>query len=383
MPTRLESGLKINSGNTKAMNDDVYDTFLNMVYQIVPWETNAIKYPSIMWRCIILLMIIFMRCAVDGLLTEKWNEYYHWTCVIPEEKKTCDSNTDPDFMKYYNLQIGDIYWKCHYPLMIVLCGDGTDFPQTNVTNGSIGLIKMHIYTNKHLQQTLLIALLFMIAGVSHYNENVIEIYQNSSYKLGIKGGISFLSTKAKCKLVCDWFRYDNGDWPWVATIVQRCQHHSGNYPFIYWIKHIGKKFVAVKNSAEKLFKAIKSGIKDEHMPWNFDIDKIKPHDNFYCLPTEYHFKSWVQQIEDYMSQLKNIDKLTTEQKHQKRRKYANKNGIPLLYATRLILVQYILDLLHAILRCVCFWIVVLGVVLYCPYRRSIDEVCAVLSHLCM
>lgn len=380
---KLESGLKINSGNTRAMNNESYDKFMNMVYSIVPWESPSDKSKPIIWRSILLIMIIFMRCTIDGILTEKWNEYYHWTCIVEEEQKICDENTNEDFMNHYQLSIGDTYWKNPHPLMVVLCGDGSDIPKTNADTGSFALAKFHIFTHEHLQQTLMIATLFMFAGLSHYEQIVIDCYQKCSKKLGKDGGFAVFSEKARCKMLVDWFRYDNGDWPWVATIVQKCFHHSADYPFIYWLKYIGKTYITVKKTHEKMFKAVKAGIKDEHMPWNLNIDDIKDTDNFYTLAQEEHFEYWQKQVEEFIDNLPNVDQLTKEQKHMKRRNYAHDHGIPLLYETSVVLVQYCLDLTHAILRIVSFWICVLVILLFCIYVRTIAEVCTVLSHLCM
>ena len=378
------SGLKMNVNNSRKKNEKCYKTFLNMVYKVVKWETNPVKYPRTMWRNILLMVIIFMRCVVDGLMTEKWNEYFHWRCVREEECKYTDENTDPEFLNYYGLQKNEKYWMCKHDLMLILHGDSIDVQKTptDVKDISFGIVKCAVFTDKHLQQTLMVAVLFMISGYIHYNQVVTDVYQLCSKRLGKGGGLSWWSNKAKCKMCSKWYRCDNGDWPWVATVVHRCPTHAGHFPFIYWIKHIGKAFVAVKKTPRKIFEAIKAGIKEEHMPWNLDIDKISEFDTFYCLALEYHWKSWMNEMEDAMSKIRNFNKLSHQKQHRKRLNYANENYIALLYKTPLALIQYIFDIMHAIISCVRLWIYAMTVVLYCPFRLPIESVCGCMAHIC-
>ena len=380
-----ESGLRLNHGNTRYMNQKMWKKFLSMIYNIVKWRRNKHLYPKTIWRPILLMVIIYMRCCVDGELTKKFNEYYHYTSVIKDEKKTVDANTHENFKNYWGLSNGDEYWHTKYPLLLVLAGDGFPIPKSDndVDSGCVGLNKCHVFSNSHLQQTLYIAILFMISGLNEHDSRVSEVYHKCSNDLGIKGGFSIYSEKAKCFLLIEWFRADMGDWPWVSTVVLKCLPHSSNYPFIYWIEHIGKKFVHVKKSRKEVVEAIQAGIKPEHMPWNLKIESIGEFENFYCLATEYHWQQEANEIETYMNNLKNFNNKTYKQKHKKRATFATNNGYSILYDMPLWLVQYLLDVTHGIIRSTWMQVAALAVTCWCPFRFTLEQFETVFAHSCM
>ena len=101
-PTRakLANGLIMETGNTRQMNNDVYKWFLSMVHRLVQWNYKPQKYPRTIWRCILLLVIIFLRCFVDGSLCEKWNKYYRKTSIVYDEIKTVDNTTHESVINF-------------------------------------------------------------------------------------------------------------------------------------------------------------------------------------------------------------------------------------------------------------------------------------------
>lgn len=383
---KLSNNIVMETGNTTDMNNKVYKAFLQMLHGLVKWCRNDIKYPQSIWRSILLIVIVYLRCCSCGQLTQEWNENYHATSIVMDEVRVVDETTDENFVKYFNLKIGDKYWLQRNKLMLVLTGDGFKFPKTqnNIDNGSVGLAKIHALKHKNLMQSLYVAIPFLISGLSHYNPIIAKLYQHCSNELGQSGGLSFMADDVnKIKICVEWFRYDNGDWPWLSTVVHRCFSHGADYSFIYWIRHIGKSFVAVKNKIPNLLDAIKAGIKDEHMPWNLNIDEIDDLDNFYCLTTEYHWRKWCDDIETFMATVKNIDNLTYKQKHTKRKNYAKLNAQCALYSIPIALLHYILDVMHCILRHSITMVKALTILLYCIYRFTIAQVIVVLSHICM
>ena len=349
---QLVNGVIMNTGNTEDMNNEVYHDFLNMIHGLVPWNYQPQRYPQTIWRSILLLVIVYLRCLADGELTEVWNADFHHSSVPINGWSVVDENTDANFVEYYNLRMGAKYWKSPVQLMLVLTGDGFGIPKSpeDIKNGSVGLVKVHAIKHDNIHQSLYVGVPFFISGLSHYNPIITEIYHMCSQQLGTRGGLSFKCNSNDVNICIDWFRYDNGDWPWLSTVVHRCYPYGADYSFIYWIRHIGKEWVAVKNTIPNVLDAIKAGIKDEHMPWNLTLDNITDSDNFYCLTTNNHWQKWCDDIETYMTNLDNIDNLTRKQQHSKRKTFAHAQAQCALYSVPTPLIQWILDVMHLILR---------------------------------
>ena len=372
------------TGNSYEMNQKVYKKFLNWIHTLCPWQFNWNEFPHTIWRNILYMLVIFIACYIDGEMTEKWNEYYHWTSIPQSEKQFVDETTADWIKEYFHLNDGDPYWISPFLLLVVLTGDGIDIPKSpsNIRQGTFGLSKVHLFNHIHLQQTLMIAFLWLLSGLSHYDSRIAKIYHKCSFQMKKSGGISVWSEKAKCKLCIRWERKDNSDWTFASSVIYRSLPHSSSFPFLFWIHHIGKKYFAVKKTPSKIFKAICAGIKDEHMPWNLKLSDIKSTDNFYCLTLPKHHEIWANQIEEYMAGLANLAQLTKEQQHKKRRAFALEKHQPLLYKTPLNMVQYILDVMHDILRHSGHELMVLTILCWCYFGLTIDEIIVVLSHIC-
>ena len=382
---KLKNGVIIESGNTKHMNYAACNSFLSMVHQLLPWQQQMNKYPHTIWRNPKILMIIFLRCYCDGLMTKIWNRYYHWTSIRRNEIQIVDDSTPHWIVTKYNLSIGAKYWHQPKTLFVVDSGDGFKIPVSpeDIYTGCAGILKIHVLDHQNLLQTLYVGVPYFLSGLSHYNPIISNVYHMCSKYLGRKGGISFYTNKGKCFMLSDYYRYDNGDWPWLSTVVHRCMTHSGSYPFIYWIKHIGKKFVGVRKNVEKIFEAVKAGIKDEHMPWNLNLNDINDNDIFYTLTTDTHWQIWMHQIEEYVKTIENYSSLTQKQKHVKRRKWAIKRGQSSLYAIPFSLMQYLFDLMHGILRHGCAMSTALNIFLWCVCSLSTEKISVINSHTCM
>ena len=371
------------TGNSYYVNRKVCDKFLKWLHDLVQWQHNFDQIPSTIWRNIKKMIIIFMQCYVDGKMTQEWNKYWHSSSINDKDIKIVTVDTPESFTKMYNLNIGDRYWISPHGLLVVLSGDGIDIPHAPYhAKGAFALVKVHVLKHKHLQQTLMIAIPWLISGLSSYDPRIAEVYHQVSAALGKNGGLSFWSEKKQCKICTNWERKDGGDWVWLSSIVYRCLSHKGNFPFVYWVHHIGKQFVAVKKTPNKIFKAIKAGIKDEHLPWNLNLQSITEMDNFYCLATAYHHQQWANQVEEYIRGLRNLANLSYKQIHTKRRNYANKIHSPLLYKTPINMIQYVLDVMHDILRHSGHQIMVLVILCWCHFDFTIAEVIACLAHCC-
>lgn len=382
---KLKNGIKIGTSNTRNMNYVAWDGFLSMLHHLLPWHENMQLYPQTIWRNPKILMILFLRCYCDGVMTEVWNRYYHWTSIPQNEIQIVDENTPHWIATKYNLHKGAPYWHQPKQLVVVDSGDGFNIPVSpeDVLSGCAGIMKVHVLDHQNLIQTLYVGVPYFLSGLSHYNPIISKVYHMCGKYLQRDGGVSFFSSNAKCYMLTDYYRYDNGDWPWLSTVVHRCMSHSGSYPFIYWIKHVGKKFVGVRKNMDKMFEAIKAGIKDEHLPWNLNLNDIKDNDIFYTLTTDTHWRIWMYQIEEYVKTIANYASLTLKQKHAKRRKWAIKRGQSALYAIPFPLLQYLFDVMHGILRHGCAIIVALNIFLWCVALLSIDKISVINSHTCM
>ena len=324
-----------------------------------------------------------MQCFADGEMTAVWNKYYHYTSIVENEKQQVTADTPVDTVVKFDLQLGDWFWISPPPLQFVLAGDGIDIPhKPDDAKGAFDIVKIHVFTDENLQQSLIIGVPWLISGLSSYDRRIARVYQYASAKLGENGSLSFYSAKANCKICVNWYRYDAGDWPWSSIIVHRCFTHSGSFPFMYWIHHIGKAFVAVEKNDLKIFNAVRAGISEEHMPWNLNVQNIQPQDNFYCLATEKHWQVWANNVENYMANLANLANLTDKQRHNRRRRYAKSTMSPVLYKTPCNLVQYILDVMHDILRHAANQMMILVILLWCYYDFSMAEVVACIAHCC-
>ena len=382
----LENGIVMETGNTYDMNREVYEAFLNMLHALVPWIYVPLRFPKTIFRSIILIVIFYLRCCSEGKLSENWNEFYHVTSIVDNECKICDENTHENFVNRYNLQVGDKYWMSPAKLMLVICGDGySKIPKSpnDVKNSCAALVKIHAINHDNLYQSLYSGVPFFISGLSHYNPKIAELYHDCSRELGVEGGLSFLCNSNRVKICTDWFRYDNGDWPWLSTVVHRCYSHGGDYPYIYWIRHIGKEWVSVKNNIADIYDAICAGIKEQHMPWNLNVNEINDNDDFYCLTTDHHWRVWCTNVVNFVQNLKNKSAMTHKKMHKKRREFAQSEEQCALYSIPIPLLQYILDVMHAILRHAVNTVKAITIVISCVFRFSLDRCTVVLSHLCM
>lgn len=382
----LENGIRMETGNTYLMNRAVYEAFLNMLHNLVKWNYQPRRFPHTIWRSIILVVIFYLRCLAEGKLSEVWNEFYHVTSIPDQGWSVCTNETNENFMKHYNLQIGDKYWVSQTQLMLVVCGDGySKIPKSpnDINSGSAGLVKIHAINHDNLHQSLYSGLPFLISGLSHYNPKIAELYHLCSREMGVRGGLSFRCNSNNVKICVDWYRYDNGDWPWLSTVVHRCYSHSGDFPFIYWIRHIGKEWVSVQNDIQHIYDAICAGIKDEHMPWNLNVNNIRDDDDFYCLTTDYHWRHWCNNIFNFIQNLPNKSRLSHKKLHKKRRDFAHDEAQCALYSIPIPLVQYVLDVMHAILRHAVNTIKSLTILISCVFKFNLERCTVVLSHICM
>ena len=382
-PTKLVNGLKLNIGNTRAMSNNVYDNFLQTLHDMVPWQYDFEKFPLTIYRDIKKIVIFFLKCYCDGIMCEKWNEYYHSKSFDKEEYLTCNVGTSQSIIEEFHLKLGEKYVIQEKRLMLNINGDGFKIEKSNAPSGLVCLVKPHVFEHKNLQQTLQISIPWMISGESHYNPALAELYDQESTKLGKNGSVSFKSNKCNLKICVRWYRYDNGDWPWVSSMVHRSMSHTSKHPFMYWIHQIGEDFVCVRNEENKLFKAIQEGINDEHLPWNLNEDNINEYSNFYTLATEKHWKVWSDNIEEHVSNISNYNSLSHKQKHSRRLRYAKKEWQPVLYRTGLPLVHYVLDVMHFIIRYAVIRLSVLTIFCHCIAQLSLKETNLVLKHACM
>lgn len=386
---QLDNGLKIDVSNSQYMTRNICQTFINNIHSMVPWHKNFDLYPRTIWRNILCLIILFLRCCVDGILTENWNEYYHATSVPIGAKQLVTENTDPIFCSEYNLTIGQWYWLSPNPLMLVCTGDSYPIPKSpnDVKNGTCCIVKIHVWNHNKLQQTLLTGLPFLLSGLSHSNPAIRQLYHYLIYPLKKNGSLSFYSQRAQCNICVDYYVYHNGDWPWLASVTLGCLSHKSRYPFIYWLHHLNGDFIPVSNQMvldiDPWFEAIKAGIKEEHMPWNLDLSKIDKTDDFYCLCTESHWLYWQNQMKQFIDKIKNWNQLTDKQKHTKRRNYAIKQSQCVLYDTRNVLIQYIFDVMHLMLRHGISLTCAMTILSHCSFEFSINESLTILKHCSM
>ena len=352
-----------------------------MLHHYVPWVWDFDQIPVTIWRDLLSSVIFFLRCCVDGIMTIQWNKFYHRTSIVASEVQSVGHDTNVNFCNHYNLAIGDRWWKAPQILLLSKHGDGMDIPNSpgDVENGSMVLLAAHVFDHEHLHQTKLIAIPVIISGLSHYKPAIAELYHKLSQKLGVRGGLSIYSEKENVKICIDWICYDNGDWPWKSNIQWRCQSHSGTFPFPLWVHHIGKKFWSVRKRPDRILKAIQAGIKKEHMPYNLNVKKIKPYEDFYCLAVDAHWRKWGLFIDNFMNALRNVNDMSYAAQHKKRLDKCNRKLSPVLYYTELRLLHYILDVLHCIIRHAVFQYICICVQCHCVFKFEMVETMVVLA----
>ena len=387
-PMKLDIGVNVDMENSLQMDQEAEKEFLNMLHSLVPWTRDANIAPKTKWRSILLIIIFFLRTIVDGELSDTWNKHYHATSIPENEVRIVSNDTSVNIINEFNLSFGQRYWIQQRELMIVNTGDGhqcSNLPD-DVSGITCGITKIHAFEHECLQQTLYIGIPFMISGLSEHDPRIARVYHMCSQEVGLNGSLSFRSVTRNCMICCRYFRYDNGDWPFLSQVILRCMGHSGTYPFIYWIHYIGTEYVPVSKFHDSWFGAIKAGIKDEHMPWNLNLNDLTPSSNFYCLATAWHWNQWANELEEYMNtleKLSNFKKKNHKQKHKKRLEYARKNAMNVLYKTPTALLRYILDVMHCILRHSITMISGLVIFCFCVARLSLNQVIAIVACTCM
>ena len=167
------------------------------------------------------------------------------------------------------------------------------------------------------------------------------------------------------------------------SVIHRTMSHTSKHPFWYWIHYIGKTYLNVRNEEHKLFNAIKAGIKDEHMPWNLNLHDIDEYSNFYTLATDKHWKEWGDKMAKYVNVIPNFNNLTDKRKHSRRLAFAKREWQPVLYRTGLSLVQYVLDVMHFIIRYSVIRLGVLTIFCHCIALFTLTQTRQVLKHACM
>ena len=386
---KLMNGIKVDISNSHSMTKQICDQFIKQIHSLVPWHKNFAEIPKTIWRNIKCIVILMLRCCCDGQMTEQWNEFFHATSVPENEVSTVNQDTPTSLRSKYNLHTGQRYWHQSKQLMLTCTGDG--YPASNtprdVSTITAGIVKIHVYNHENLHQTLLIGSPFIISGLKHSNYKLINLYHRLVHQLGNNGGLSFYSTRAKCCICVDYYVYHNGDWPFLAELTLRVFGHNAKYPFIYWLHYNNGKFEAVSTSLERgydvWFEAIKAGIKEKHMPWNLDFASINEGDNFFCLCTETIWKTWQDNIENFIHNIKNLHLLTRKTVHDRRTSYARTHKQCVLYKTPNILVQWIIDVLHFMLRHGINITCALTILCFCSFQFGVSETVQVLSHCCM
>ena len=321
-------------------------------------------------------------------MTREFNQYYHASSVPTNGRITVNNLTSLNIREKYNLRVGQVFWKSPKKLMITCTGDSYPAAHTpaNIESITACIVKIHVYNNVNLHQTLLIGLPFIISGLKHQETCIINLYHNLVFQLGKQGGLSFYSTNAKCNICVDYFVYHNGDWPFFSGLILRSFGHMAQYPFIYWLHYYNGQFFAVSNilidGNDEWFDAIKAGIKEEHMPWNLNVSNISNEDNFFCLCNEEHWIIWQNQIESFVENIRNVNQLSYKQINTRRKTFARSKSQCVLYKTPNILVQWIIDVMHFMLRHGINIITGLTILCFCTCNFSINEVIAVLSHCC-